>query len=782
MPYVDPMVFVTVFAVASLLPVAIYRLLDLGLRGSVMERLNGSYRVHLGSLSLLGTVLLVIGGLGAAGVEIVHPVGLTVLVLFSVLLAVLEETKRLPTQFAISFRVMIGAAAFFLGFGFTPATTLSTLPIWATTPIDLAVTILFYVGVLYTITLLDNLRGLASGIVVIVAVTLMSLMLEWGAGGAALLMPLTIAGICLGHLVLLGNDRHLQLGSVGQVLAGVLLAATTVSSRTWGATLTMLFVPLIAISLPLAERLFSVVVRLRSGETHHAPAHLHSLLVSLGVKDRWVVLLFWVLTLHVAVLVHLVYVSGSLALALAVVGTLGLLVAVPAMLVLCLGDAQDGPEEGHHRILFLSHYFYPEVNAPASRLYEHARRWQRAGHHVTVVCPVPSAPHGWPYKGYRNALWTEETIEGIRVIRIWTFIAANKGKIRRTLNYVSYMMMSLLALAFIRRHDVIVATSPQFFCGLAGAVATLFRRERFILEVRDIWPESIAAVGAGRKKLLLDAVGAVAKWMYSRAHHIVTVGDGYRDKLLEIGATRSECITVIPNGIDFERFEPNPEQGEALFREWGLSGRFVVSYVGTVGMAHGLGVILDAGARLKETRPEVALLVVGDGAERQSLQAEAESRGLDNVIFAGLRPKEEIAGILGASSATFVHLRKTELFRTVLPSKMFEGMALARPIILGVRGSAEELLERAEAGLVVEPEDAVAFCGAVEALIADPGLARRLGENGRRVVNEEFNRDQLAVVYTETVARVLAEPDYRRRSSRRNVLTSMVVREAGAGE
>jgi len=742
---------------AAILPVGIYRVLTIIVGQMRPDSRDDAHRTQIGSISLLATILVLLGALQYSGAAIPNLTGLAFLVLLAVTLAFIEEIRRLPTQFAFSFRVLIGATAYFLGFGFSLTKGMEAFPVNLVATLEFVLTVGFYVSVLYTMALLDSLRGLASGIVVIVALTLLSLMLLWRTSGDIMLLPLVIAGICVGHLLLLGNDKHLQLGSVGQVLVGVLLAASTLTSRTWGPTITMLVVPLIACSVPLAERLFSAVTRLRLGGSVHAPAQLHRLLISMGFKDRWVVLLLWVMTLHIAVLVHLVYASGRVALGVAVVASIVLIIALPLLFLLKLADNLDAPDkEGRQRILFFSHYFYPEVNAPASRLYEHAKRWAREGHHVTVVCPIPSAPHGWCYEGYRNCLWAEENIDGIRVIRIWTFLAANKGKIRRTLNYLSYMTSSLAALVFLRRHDVIVATSPQFFCGLIGAFATLFRRERFVLEVRDIWPESIAAVGAGRKKILLDMVGALAKWMYSRADQIVTVGEGYRDKLLESGAAPYRRISVIPNGIDFERFgECQPEEGKATFERLGIEGKFVVSYVGTIGMAHGLKVAIEAGEKLRGVRDDIVFLIVGDGAERKNLEAEVRAKHLDNVIFTGLLPKEEVPGIINRSSASLVHLRKTELFKTVLPSKLFEGMAISKPIILGVRGYAEGILNRANAGIAIEPESADELCEAVMQLAADPEYCAELGRNGREFVEREYNRDQLARDYTDVLRMVV---------------------------
>ncbi len=752
----DVQTWAFMFGLAAVLPLALYGFFDIFARPALRERLGDVYRIHVGSFSLLGTVMVLLAFLQFVGAEIPNLLGLQFLVLLAVVLAVAEEAWKLPTQFSLSFRFTIAIAAYLLGFRFTLVEKYPDVPGLLTHGADLVLTVVFYVGILYTISLIDSLRGLAPGVVLIVSMTLLSLMTAW-AQSDIILLPLIVGGICLGHLFLLGADRHLHLGSVGQILVGVMLAATTLSSRTWGLTVSLLAVPLLACAAPLADRMYAKFARLRAGEEQDYPAHLHGLLLKLGFQRRWVVLMYWIVTLQIGVLIHVAYMSKSLPQAVAIFLSFAMLVIFPIACLLRLAERDDAsPNDRPLRILFLSHYFHPEVNAPASRLYEHARQWQRGGHSVTVICPVPSAPHGWPYKGFRNALWHEETVDGIRVIRIWTFIAANRRRVRRTLNYVSYMISSLLALVFVRKHDIMVATSPQFFCGFAGALATLFRKEQFILEIRDIWPESIAAVGAGRKKFLLDIIGYMAKWMYKRADRIVTVGDGYRSKLLEIGAAPPEDISVITNGIDFETFDqPTTSELNAVKNRWDMTDHFVVSYVGTIGMAHALEVVLDVAEKLR-TNDRIRFLIVGDGAEHDRLQDIAEERNLRNVRFTGLVPKREVPALISASGATLVHLRNTELFKTVLPSKLFEGMALGKPVLLGVLGEAETVLKAAKGGIVFEPENADALAKAIVTLAGNTELCESMGRSGAEHVRRHFDRSTLAERYVTEMRELIS--------------------------
>lgn len=403
------------------------------------------------------------------------------------------------------------------------------------------------------------------------------------------------------------------------------------------------------------------------------------------------------------------------------------------------------------RILFFSHYFPPEVNAPANRTFEHCRQWAAAGHDVTVVTCAPNCPDGALYDGYRNRLFQREEMDGIRVVRVWTFLAANRGFARRVANYLSYLLSATLAAPFLPRPDVIVATTPQFFCGWAGVLAGLLRRAPLVLEVRDLWPDSIAAVGALKSRAALGLLGKLERLLYRSARHIVTVGPGYRANLIAKGVP-PEKIAVIPNGVDLRRFAPRPRARELAAR-LGVAGKFVCSYIGTVGMAHGLEVVLGAAERLRG-RSDIAFLVVGGGAQQEALARAKEQRGLANVLFAGRQPREAVPDLLSITDAALIHLRSTPLFRTVLPSKLFEAMAAARPIILGVEGDAADLLRRAQAGLAIPPEDPQALAQAVVRLREHPDEARRLGHNGLAYVREQFDRGTLAARYLDLLARV----------------------------
>lgn len=406
------------------------------------------------------------------------------------------------------------------------------------------------------------------------------------------------------------------------------------------------------------------------------------------------------------------------------------------------------------RILFLTHYYLPEGNAPASRVSALAERWVKDGHDVTVVTSAPNVPNGVVYDGYNNSWTNKEVINGVKVIRIWTYIAPNKGTIRRMFNYVSYMLSAFLHCFFMKKPDVMIATSPQFFCGWAGVLLRWFRRFPFVLEIRDIWPESISAVNADLPKWGFGVVSWMEKVMYRTAQHIVTVGEGYREKLISERHVPAEKLSVVMNGVDTTLFYPR-EKNEVLLNQYNLSGKFICSYIGTIGMACGLKTALDAAEQLlREGNDQIRLVLVGDGAFRADLEAEAKARNLTNLIFTGRRPKSEMPDWVSSSDVNLVHLRKTDLFTTVMPSKIFESAGCARPMIIGVDGFAKKFVMDANAGIPMEPENVQELVDILKQLAASPERCQELGQNGYDHICKRYDRDQQAQDYLDLLKRL----------------------------
>ncbi len=398
------------------------------------------------------------------------------------------------------------------------------------------------------------------------------------------------------------------------------------------------------------------------------------------------------------------------------------------------------------KILFFCHYFPPEVNAPASRTYEHAVRWVRAGHEVTVVTCAPNCPDGVVFSGHKNRLRSQtEMVDGIKVVRVWTCIAPNKGMLLRILNYVSYMLSAVCSALWLPRPDVVVSTSPQFFCGWAGVWYHWLKRVPFVLEIRDIWPESIAAVGAMKKGMATRFLEWLERRMYLAADRIVTVGHGYKEQIaakVPVGVR----ISVVMNGVDAELFSPMPRD-EAFLAKWGLTGKFVCSYVGTIGMAHGLEVVIRAARILQDRgRADIAFLIVGDGARREVLEQLAAAECVEqHVIYTGRMSRDQMPTVLASSDACLVHLRKTELFETVVPSKIFETMAMGRPIIMGVRGESREIVKAAGASIEMEPESEADLVEALLRLADDAAFRESLSQSARAYVLKHYDRNGQAI-------------------------------------
>ena len=414
----------------------------------------------------------------------------------------------------------------------------------------------------------------------------------------------------------------------------------------------------------------------------------------------------------------------------------------------------SAPSNGKLNILFFTHYFPPESNAPASRVHETCRHWVRQGHDVTVVTCAPNVPDGKIYPGYRNRLTQQEVIDGIHVNRVWTYIAANRGKRRRSLNYLSYLVSAIIRALYLKRPDVIIATSPQFFCGWTGALARYVFRVPFILEIRDIWPDSIVAVGAMRGSRKIRLMQWLERKSYASATHIVTVGEGYRQRLLSRNVPFSK-ISIITNGVDrglFKQVNGNRE----LKTKLGLRGKFVCSYVGTIGMACGLDVVLRAAKSLKDQREhDVVFLLVGAGAVREELEAKAKHEQLDNVIFAGQQEKSSVPAFLSVADCCLVHLTRNEIFKSVLPSKIFEALAMKRPVILGVEGYAAQVVEEIGGGICIEPENEQQLLSAIKALKSDPQHRAMLGARGHAEVVRNYDRERLASDYLHVIEQVI---------------------------
>lgn len=391
------------------------------------------------------------------------------------------------------------------------------------------------------------------------------------------------------------------------------------------------------------------------------------------------------------------------------------------------------------KILFLTDNFPPEVNAPASRTFDHCREWAKNGDEVTVITCAPNFPQGKVYPGYKNKFWQEERIEGIRVIRVWSYIVANKGFLKRTLDFISYSVSSFFAGLFVKS-DLIVATSPQFFTALSGRALSFWKRTPWVMEVRDLWPESIKTVGAMKDNAFIRHFEWQEKRCYKSAKKIVVVTDSFRKKLIELGIP-SEKIAVVKNGVDRSLFVPQPKDSE-LTSKLKLDGKTVVGYIGTHGMAHKLDFIIQTASKLKDTNPEYHFLFIGNGAEKEKLLKLKEDLNCDNVTMLDSVPKAEVKNYISILDVCLINLRKSDLFTTVIPSKIFENAAMEVPILMGVEGEAKEIVENYNAGICFEPENEKDFIAKLK-IVTNPEN-QKVFKEGCKGLAIDFDRKNLA--------------------------------------
>ena len=398
------------------------------------------------------------------------------------------------------------------------------------------------------------------------------------------------------------------------------------------------------------------------------------------------------------------------------------------------------------KILFLTENFPPETNAAANRVFERAKFWVADGHEVTVVTCAPNFPAGKLHEGYRNPWYQVENMGGMKVVRVKTFISANEGIVMRMLDFLSFMVTGFIASLFQPRPDVVCATSPQFFTAIAGWLAGLFRGRPFVLELGDIWPASIVAVGAMRESILIRILERLGLFMYRRADAIVALTPSFKDNLVGRGID-GDKISIVINGVDIDRFQKTPRD-DALAAKWDLSGRFVVGYIGTHGMAHGLSNVLDAAA-LPSDNDDCCYLFVGDGAERDSLIKRATNEGLENVRFIEPQPREKMPSIWSVCDLALVHLRDSDVFSEVIPSKIFEAMAMSLPILLVTpKGVASELVLAARTGIWVPPQEPVALASIANRLSARKKLLALLGRRGEAASGRFSRKRQAAEMVT----------------------------------
>jgi glycosyltransferase involved in cell wall biosynthesis len=408
------------------------------------------------------------------------------------------------------------------------------------------------------------------------------------------------------------------------------------------------------------------------------------------------------------------------------------------------------------KILYVSQYFPPEMGAPAARAGELSQHWAREGHEVTVLTGFPNHPLGIIHPEYRKPfrhMVAKERVRGAKVVRTWLWPLPNRKSYERMLNYASFCISASITGMFVSKPDVVIGTSPQLLVGLAAWWISRIKSAPFVFEVRDLWPESLSAVGMGDRSLLHSVLGKIAGFLYEHSQHIVVVTPAFKDHLIKYWKVPAEKISVVQNGVETELFRPgNPDQD--LRKRWDAEGKFVVCYIGTMGWAHGLDSLVHA-AKLLRNSP-VVFVLVGEGADKERIVDLAKAKDLNNIRVLGQQPRDQIPNYIASSDACLVLLKKTDVFKTVIPTKMLEFMACGRPVILGVEGQARDILNEAQAGVSIEPEDPADLAEAVVFLAKDAEERKILGNNGRDYILKTLSREQTAGKYIGVLNEVSA--------------------------
>jgi colanic acid biosynthesis glycosyl transferase WcaI len=411
------------------------------------------------------------------------------------------------------------------------------------------------------------------------------------------------------------------------------------------------------------------------------------------------------------------------------------------------------------KILYVSQYFPPEMAAPAARAAELSRHWARMGHDVTVLTGFPNHPTGLVPEAWRarfRQLRCTEMVDGVRVVRTWLWPLPNRKTHERIRNYASFCVSAAVSGLGLHKPDVIVATSPQLLCALSGWWLAWWKRVPFIFEVRDLWPESLAAVGVGSESSLLHRMlRAIARFLYRRADRVVVVAPAFKDHLIRHCDVPAAKIFTVENGVETDLFQFDSEAA-AVRKQLKMDDRFLICYIGTMGNAHGLDTLIAAAEELQTALPNATFLLIGEGAERERIVGLAAARGLANIQFLGQQPRERIPAYVSAADLCLVMLKKTELFKTVIPTKLLEYMACERPVVVAVDGQARQIIEEANAGVYAEPGNAKALVMAILSLSRDPKRRRQMGASGRQYIIDKMSRERTARDYIKVLEAIAA--------------------------
>jgi glycosyltransferase involved in cell wall biosynthesis len=383
----------------------------------------------------------------------------------------------------------------------------------------------------------------------------------------------------------------------------------------------------------------------------------------------------------------------------------------------------------------LTQYFPPETGAAQVRLFEVAKAIQAQGHQIEVVTAFPNYPTGVIPPEYRGKFFMKDSIEGIPLYRTWIYPVQRGRFWKRLLNYFSFVFSACYGIAKAGPADYIFVESPPIFIGFTMFLARLLKRAKIILNISDLWPESAISLGLVKNRLLIGLTSLLEGRMYKVAWRISAQTEGIIKSLTERGIAPGKLV-FLPNGVDPELFTPRPADQE-LVAHLQLQNKLVVLYAGTIGYAAGLEVALQAAEKLR-SHPEIVFLLVGDGTEKPRLQKLAAEMQLPNVQWLPFQPLSEIVRYYNLAVLSLVTLRRYKLAEGVRPSKLFPGLASAKPVIYVGEGEGARIMAESGGGVVIPPEDTAQLAKTILELTADPERCRELGEKGRKYVSENY--------------------------------------------
>ena len=398
------------------------------------------------------------------------------------------------------------------------------------------------------------------------------------------------------------------------------------------------------------------------------------------------------------------------------------------------------------RVLILSQYYSPE---PVPKPAELAQALTERGHQVAIVTGFPNYPTGKLYEGFRLGAVKRETVDGISVTRSYEFPYHGKRILGRIINYLSFMVSAPLGSFLAPPCDVIYVWHPPLTMGVAAWLIARMRRVSFVYDVQDIWPESAVVSGLLKPGPLVNVMYWLERFVYRRADHLLVVTEGARDNLISKGIDAAK-LSVMPHWIDEKLFQRSDENGHLKLRkQYDWNDRFVVLFAGNIGMVQGLDTVVRAAEELKNN-PEVLIVLVGEGTDKARLQKLCQEMALDNIKFIERQPMERMPQFMAAADALLVHLKRSELSHWVIPTKTLAYLAAGKPILMAMEGAAAQLLNDAEAGLVIPPEKPGALAEALRKISAMPERERvAMGERGRQYLLENLSKEKIITKYEE---------------------------------